>query len=482
MCATSKIFRWYGGPLFGFLRGHQAIYDPVIGEKILLQGFPNHNLESKTVQWSLFVQVGASDHTEELYHSVTEGYKDLLATLERAYMNETNCVAAVEEANVPDRVSRLVSFTNTKSPWERNADVKLIRADEPLKGKPGIVEADLLNLVRDFGAHMAISELFGQDFLKSYPECVSDMWKYESQVLPLIVGIPQWAPFKAYQAGLAARARLSENIQALYKKLADCPKAAVRETVGDVPLVAIERSEVFEKYRFTYAHRGIIETSLIVGQNSNTQRVTAWLLVYIYSTPGLLEALRAEVAPYVDVHRNPATGKPELTRLAHNAVHHECALLRSAMYETFRLFSEPSSLRFVARPIEIDMGPGRRPHMLQAGTWCTVMHSLVQSDASVYPRPEKFVPDRFLEVDAATGKNTARLGRMRPWGLGAGMCRGRTYAEKHIAAIVAATISLWDVMPPDGTDMWPKLPGSEVGTGTKVPAGGIRVHLKMREL
>ena len=88
-------------------------------------------------------------------------------------------------------------------------------------------------------------------------------------------------------------------------------------------------------------------------------------------------------------------------------------------------------------------------------------------------------PTRFLETNASTGKPVARYGKLKPWGSGAAMCKGRTFAEKEIMVLGAAIVAAWDVEPASGR--W-ELPDTVPGTGVKKPVRDIRVLISRRRL
>jgi cytochrome P450 len=120
---------------------------------------------------------------------------------------------------------------------------------------------------------------------------------------------------------------------------------------------------------------------------------------------------------------------------------------------------------------------GANKHELKPGMFVSAPHALIQRDPSVYADPDKFVPDRFLEADPESGKLSARYGRLKPWGSGAAMCKGRTFAEKEIVALSAAIMTLWNIGP--ASDTW-NLPAMVPGTGVKRPVEDIRVVITRR--
>jgi cytochrome P450 len=213
--------------------------------------------------------------------------------------------------------------------------------------------------------------------------------------------------------------------------------------------------------------RGQWEIGNLWGQNANTQPMVFWFLLFVYSTPGLVADLRKEISSHVTVSDS------EITSFDMQALS-RCTLLKGSIYETYRMVDEPTSIRYLKKPITVSDGPHK--HNLKEGTWISAPHAIANKDASNYPEPHRFIPDRFLETDK-TGNRNARHGKLRPWGGGTGICKGRTFAEKEIIAIGAAVISLWDISPVG--KKW-VIPAMRPGTGTAQPVSDVRVRIRRR--
>ena len=149
--------------------------------------------------------------------------------------------------------------------------------------------------------------------------------------------------------------------------------------------------------------------------------------------------------------------------------------MKSCIFETYRMANEAMFIRYVARSVTINDGAYK--HELKPDTFVSATHSVIQRDPAVYEDPNAFIPNRFLVTDPETGRKIARYGRLRPWGSGPAMCKGRSFAEKEIMAMGAAIISLWDIVPASG--VW-KIPAMLPGTGVKRPAEDIRVVIARR--
>ena len=413
----------------------------------------------------------------ELMKKLKNSWMDLKGPVERLFLNDTAATAALERAGIPEQVNSFVTFASDPKRlkhWERSAQitVKPTGPEEPVK-----VEVDLHSLVRDFGACIAIPQLYGKDFLERYPQALEDLWKFDNDLFPLLmIGMPRWAPLKIMKEGLAARTRLIAQIEALYRRVEQHQLGKPIDfdaDLSDISSAALERSKVYQRDGWSFPERGSGDLGTFWGQNANTQPVLFWLLTYVYSTAGLLSELREETAPYVKISNNTPR---ELTSLDIPGLSKSCQLLKACIYETYRHVNEPTSIRYVARPITIK--DGYLNHQLQEGTFVSAPFAVGNHDPSVYADPEKFNPTRFLERDAKSGKGTARYGKMKPWGSGSAMCKGRTFAEKEILVLTAAIINMWDFAP--ANEVW-KLPAMVPGTGVRKPRKDIRVVISKRQ-
>ncbi|ETS85392.1 hypothetical protein PFICI_03417 [Pestalotiopsis fici W106-1] len=470
-----SLFRRYDGSLFGLTRSHQVIIDLPNADRFMTQS--GHSLEHLPAHLTLMLRVFGADDSPEFVEKVKATIKPLISVVEKEFLSEAASTAALERGQVVYRMSSLVSFTEDMDEmqvWERGANVKVVKANLP--GQSGAVEADLMGLIRDFGATIAIPVLYGKDFLQRNPNLLEDFWKFDNDVFPLLmVGVPSWAPFKMMQEGLAARKRMNEALHGLYRRIDQYQKGEPVDFGADMSDVgaALGRNLVYDEYNVTFQHRADMDLPFLWGQNGNTQPLLFWYILYVYSTPGLADALREEMAPHVSL--SVKDGGVEIESVDIAALNRECALMKAALFETFRLGSDPTSIRRVAKPMAVS--DGEHTHHLPAGSFISTAWATVQSDPAVYPEPQKFIPERFLESDTETGRKVARYGRLRPWAVGGGSCKGRTFAEKEILTIAACMLCVWEVEPAGGE--W-QIPAMIPGTGAKRPVNDVRVIFKRR--
>jgi cytochrome P450 len=137
--------------------------------------------------------------------------------------------------------------------------------------------------------------------------------------------------------------------------------------------------------------------------------------MYVYSAEGVARRLREEIALYV---RLSQTTPLEIVGLDIMGLTKKCQLLRACVFETYRLIIEPTSIRYVARPVTIS--DGDFVQTLNPGTWVSAPHSLLSRDSIIFPDtesfiPESFIPERFLEHDLKSDELVAPVEALGIW-------------------------------------------------------------------
>ncbi|KAK1241945.1 hypothetical protein MKX07_007768 [Trichoderma sp. CBMAI-0711] len=466
------------GSRFGLTSRHQILHNLDNIDRVFTKS--PHILSADVLGLRLGIRVFGARLTKEISEEFLVINRKLTQIIERYFVNDASATASIQAADIPGKVARLLSFSpdsQKQHQWERSASIKVLSTDS--EGQSGAVEADLESLMRDFGACVSIPRLYGQDFLDRNPHLLEDFWKFDNNAFSLLViGVPTWVPIKSFREALAARTRLHDALEGFYIRLDQYKhgqKVDFDADMRDVSTAAMERNGFLEEHGVPIRARAELELGTFWGLNANMQPMVFWLLLYVYSTSGLVDELRKEVRPCMTLSTEDSP--PQIAAFDFSRLSHECPLLKSCLFETFRLVEDPTSLRYVSKPMTVS--DGNLEHHFEPGTWLSAPHALLQSDPSIFPEPEKFIPDRFIETDKETGHRVARYGRLKPWGSGSAVCKGRTFAEKEVMGIVACFITLWDMENAEGP--W-KLPGMIPGTGVKRPQKPIRVILRRRSL
>ena len=173
------------------------------------------------MQYTLSTRVFGTTDSPQLKVKLETSWKDLLKPIQDMFLKDTAAKAALERADIAGTATSFVSFskdTKRMKQWELSADIRVIKAAS--SNDAGAVEANLQSLARDFGACIAIPLLYGQDFLNRYSTLLDDFWKFDNDVIPLLmIGIPTWAPLRIVKEGVTARSRLLDQMDALYRRI-----------------------------------------------------------------------------------------------------------------------------------------------------------------------------------------------------------------------------------------------------------------------
>ncbi len=159
--------------------------------------------------------------------------------------------------------------------------------------------------------------------------------------------------------------------------------------------------------------------TLLIAGHETTAVALAWAVYWLLREPSTLSRLRGELD---GLGPNPA---PEaIVRLPY---------LGAVISETLRI-----------EPVVTDVARiCRKP--LPLGNWCVpegelalVNVSAILADASLFPEPRRFMPERFLD-------RTYSASEFMPFGGGSRRCLGAAFAEAELAIALASVASRWEL-------------------------------------
>lgn len=153
--------------------------------------------------------------------------------------------------------------------------------------------------------------------------------------------------------------------------------------------------------------------SIVLAGHETTASELAWAFQLLAHNPRVLDKLIAEI--------DGGTGEEYLTATIQEVLRHRPVFL----------FSIP---RAVKQPIEIGGWTYRPPTQLLGCIY------LVHHDASLYPEPEEFRPERFLEAPPATYT-------WLPWGGGRKRCPGLHLAMLEMKTVLRTVLTTMTVRP-----------------------------------
>lgn len=216
----------------------------------------------------------------------------------------------------------------------------------------------------------------------------------------------------------------------------------------------------------------------------NSTALVYWQILYIFATPGLLDRVRQEIAPYAKVTKPTIIGtiseSPGL-KIDQEGLVRNCPLFRATYLESLRITSQPWSVRKVGQDASISTGKqgvGSLSYTLKSGQYVTLPHDLHMRDPAYFQDPTKFVPERFIYTKE-DGTISTDMGTIRPYGGGTSMCKGRQIAERECLAFVAAMVMYWDMEPANPEKSW-TIPAQIKTSAVSLPVKETRVRVKRR--
>lgn len=190
--------------------------------------------------------------------------------------------------------------------------------------------------------------------------------------------------------------------------------------------------------------------SLLVAGHETTATSLAWALYSIHHVPGVLDKLLEEIDSLGD---NPDPGAfaklPYLT-----AVCNETLRIYPILFITFG--------RIAKFPIEI-MG-----NLFEPGTQLAPCIYLTHRREDIYPEPDKFKPERFLERQFSPYEYF-------PFGGGSRRCLGIALAPFEMKLVLGTILSRWELALADKRPVRPIRRGFTLG-----PSGGVQMVVSDR--
>lgn len=189
--------------------------------------------------------------------------------------------------------------------------------------------------------------------------------------------------------------------------------------------------------------------TLLFAGHETTGMALAWALFWIHRTPGVLERLRAELDAL-----GPTPDPDQASRLPYlDAVCKETLRIRPVI---------PVASRAVVKPMAIQgygVDPGQR---VFAAIYLTHRRE------DLYPEPERFRPERFLERKFTPYEYL-------PFGGGVRRCLGMAFALYEMKVVLATLVSLFDL------ELGTRLPVVGVRKSIALaPSGGPRIRVRGR--
>uniref|UniRef100_A0A8C4PWB0 Cytochrome P450, family 7, subfamily A, polypeptide 1 n=1 Tax=Eptatretus burgeri TaxID=7764 RepID=A0A8C4PWB0_EPTBU len=222
--------------------------------------------------------------------------------------------------------------------------------------------------------------------------------------------------------------------------------------------------------------------ALLWASQANTAPATFWSLFYLLRHPEAYEAAKREVESCfgLPVPRKFEKNHPLLF------CNHQLAnlpILESIIMEAMRLSSASMNVRVAKENIELDLDSGAT-YRIRSGDVIALYPQLLHYDHSIYPKPEAFQYDRFLDEDGKLRTVFEKNGRKlkysyMPFGSGVTMCPGRFFAMNEMKQFLVLVLSYFDIalMEPEG--QVPALDQSRIGLGILQPHSDVSFRYRL---
>lgn len=187
-----------------------------------------------------------------------------------------------------------------------------------------------------------------------------------------------------------------------------------------------------------------LKTVVLAGHDPTTA-VLSWCLYRILSNPPVLRRLNDEIRAIPD---------SDIERV------HLLPYLDSVCNEVMRINPTiPAVERTVVTPVEL------RGYRIAAGVRLAPCMYLVHHSPDIYPDPEKFLPERFLERKYASNE-------FFPFGGGTRRCIGSFFAPHQIKIVLAVLLKSFDFEPVKNDAVQPVQRGAVIG-----PSSSFRIRI-----
>ena len=228
------------------------------------------------------------------------------------------------------------------------------------------------------------------------------------------------------------------------------------------------RYDVNRKYGVAEEDIEHFDLSVCIGLLVNTVPGASWALFYAYSSPSLLQEIRAAISSITRISEDPVKRLTYSVNIAEIAA--GCPLLKSLVQETLRMQSTNASGRVVLQDTLLE-----DRYLLKKDSLLLVSSAELHYDSSVWGMSSRdFDPRRFMHGAAKP------VSAYRAFGSGDALCPGRFLAANEILTVLVMTVSKYDITPrPRGRWVTPKS-RPHITTSILTPTEDIPVELVER--
>ncbi|KAK0384526.1 hypothetical protein NLU13_8612 [Sarocladium strictum] len=357
-----------------------------------------------------------------------------------------------------------------------------------------VVEVDLKELTMAFVARVTTPSIFGTDFCDNFPDFTQHLWRLEQHFALLASNLSAGVPYRGLQLARGARRKLLAYLEEYHTEL---EKAASGEdndpkwdNLDNVSSYMKARQALFRKEGASIRVRAALDLRVLWAVNANSAPLIFWMLYEINRDPVLVEQIRDEIAPYMDVVQ-PKNDfglavwmAPEMRNVDMDGLMEKCPLLKGSCLETLRLYTAFDTIKclkedaVLGKPFD---ARGRGGYLLRKGTFAHATYELHQLDPVAYPEPHEWQPSRHFKYNADGGGDRRRLAPMpHPLVDKSNTSTGHNLTEREVMLFTAAILSMYDIQPAAGL-RWESQKLFKT-TSTKHPSRSVKAWIRRREV
>lgn len=312
------------------------------------------------------------------------------------------------------------SYPADQAEWENVTGVRVVSSSTGQE----FVEADLLELVRNFMGPTAMGAIFGPDFVVNFPDVYQLLWQFDKGFAALKQSSP-WLPSGAAQRARAAQVKMlsyfCEFETAMGKNMDGQDAGARWQDLDCVGEIVKGRVEVWRRNGFSIEGRAASDLALLWTATSTINPATAWMIFEICRDPIILEEVQREVSRYLKIRQpendfGPAVWiAPEIESVDVHELLSDCHTLKAAYMETLRLYMAPRSVLHTKTDVEVQAGS--TPFVIKTGHEINILHEAYQMNSERFPDPLEFQPARHIKNAALHKPCELGLRNTQPYGM-----------------------------------------------------------------
>jgi cytochrome P450 len=287
-------------------------------------------------------------------------------------------------------------------------------------------------------------------------------WDFEKDLMPILIGV---MPSFMARKGLAGREKVVKAFESYLQ-------SGGHESGG---MFIQNRYHASAKNGVPLEDIARFEAGGSIALLVNTAPAAFWMLLLVFSYPGLANDIRREVESLITIETSESGAKTrnlDITRLKEH-----CPLLTSTFQEVLRFRSTGTSIRQVMEDTIL-----QDKWLLKKGNMVQMPSRVVHMDHSVWGTDaEGFEPRRFMkDFKTSTGKRSTP-GAFRAFGGGTTLCPGRHFATNEILATVTMFLMRFDMTPVSGEWELPTTNNTNVVAVIMEPDHDIEVNISNRQ-